>query len=141
MKIITVTEVDDKVVEKWSIKMKINNGVLPNPYELQESDEGKQLDMWDFGKVAKSDIGKLVYLKDDIIQMENNEQMNKRKEKESIHETFNCKTLKYVLEVTVDKDKDEEELQQQLTEIINDAGITAIVFNFEKYANHAIMGE
>lgn len=58
---------------------------LPNPYEIKESDIGRLLTevSGDFGEVIKADVGKRVYLRDGILQMENAEQWLKRKSKEA----------------------------------------------------------
>jgi hypothetical protein len=124
-----ITEINDGIVARWSIRTKMEKGVLPNPYEIQESDLNKQLDIWDFGKVTESDIGKLVYLRNEIIQIENNEQMEKRKRN---NPSIN-KILRFVIEVETDKSTNEKELQQTITEIINDAGLCTIVHDYSVY--------
>ena len=60
------------------IKRAMEWNLLPNPYELNTGDIGKLLD-FDFGRVQRSDVGRLVVLRDRIIQMESMEQANKRK--------------------------------------------------------------
>ncbi len=57
---------------------------LPNPYEIQQTDVGRLLDLHDFGKVLQADVGKMVYLRKGIIQMENAEQWAKRTTKEEL---------------------------------------------------------
>lgn len=61
-----------------SIMADIQRGRLKSPYELQVSDVGKDLGH-DFGQVMKQDVGKLVVYRNGILQMENPEQMKKRK--------------------------------------------------------------
>jgi len=58
--------------------------ILPNPYEIQQSDVGRLLDLHDFGKVLPADVGKLVHLRKGMIQMENAEQWLKRTTKEEL---------------------------------------------------------
>ena len=60
------------------IKGLMERGKLSNPYELTQQDVGHYLG-GGFDLVISSDVGRLVFLKDDIIQMENDEQMEKRK--------------------------------------------------------------
>ncbi len=62
-----------------SIKTLMKEGKLPNPYEIKPSDFGKALDHLYFGSVLKSDVGRLVYLKEDFLTMESVEQAEKRK--------------------------------------------------------------
>lgn len=57
----------------------MRDGMLSNPYELQQDDLGRLIDWFDLGRVQKSDIGKRIYLIGDIIQMENTEQRDNRK--------------------------------------------------------------
>ncbi|MDP1645199.1 MAG: hypothetical protein Q8L71_06805 [Thiobacillus sp.] len=66
------------------IIVQIDKKILPNPYEIQQTDVGRLLDLHDFGKVLQTDIGKRVYLRKGIIQMENAEQWLKRTTKEEL---------------------------------------------------------
>jgi len=54
---------------------------LPNPYEIQPGDIGRFIDSPDgsFGRVQKSDVGRQVMLRGDLIYMETLEQMLRRK--------------------------------------------------------------
>jgi len=64
------------------IVVQMDKKILPNPYEIQQTDIGRLLDLHDFGKVLQGDVGKLVYLRKGMIQMENAEQWAKRKTQE-----------------------------------------------------------
>lgn len=61
-----------------SVQHDLQRGRLKSPYELQAGDVGKELGH-DFGQVMKQDVGKQVVYRNGIIQMENPEQMKKRK--------------------------------------------------------------
>jgi len=61
------------------IIIQMEKKLLPNPYEIQQTDVGRLLDLHDFGKVLQADVGKLVYLRKGMIQMENAEQYFKRR--------------------------------------------------------------
>ena len=61
------------------IIVQMEKRTLPNPYEIQQTDVGRLLDLHDFGKVLRADVGKLVYLRKGMIQMENAEQYFKRR--------------------------------------------------------------
>lgn len=65
------------------ISEKIRSGELPQGYELTADDVGKLLDTSDFGEVLDADVGKKVYLKDYGLVMENDEQRDARKARES----------------------------------------------------------
>lgn len=67
-----------------SIKGRMAAGKLPNPYELRSTDVNTLLDQ-EFGLVIRPDVGKRVYLRNGIIQMENDEQVKRRKEKEALY--------------------------------------------------------
>ena len=56
----------------------MSSGYLPNPYEIRGADYGRLIDIHEFGQVTRSDVGKRVYLRDGTLQMENNEQMERR---------------------------------------------------------------
>ncbi len=62
------------------IRNKIEAGLLPQGYELRQTDVGKPL-AYDFGYVMRGDIGKKVWVKPYGLVMENNEQRDKRKGK------------------------------------------------------------
>jgi len=66
-------------INKMPIKRAMEWKLLPNPYELTQEDIGKLLD-FDFGLVQSSDVGRLIYVKNHIIQMESIEQSKNRKE-------------------------------------------------------------
>jgi hypothetical protein len=61
------------------IKTDIEHGLLPNPYEIRQKDMGRLLDWFEFGRVIKSDVGRKVYVRGGILQMESLEQMARRK--------------------------------------------------------------
>ena len=65
---------------KLPIKTEMQYGRLPNPYEIQADDVDRLID-GDFGKVIFCDVGKRVYLRGGIIQMENEEQKQARLQK------------------------------------------------------------
>lgn len=66
------------------IVVQMDKKILPNPYEIQQTDVGRLLDLHDFGKVLQADVGKRVYLRKGMIQMENAEQWLKRTTKEEL---------------------------------------------------------
>ncbi len=59
-----------------------HKGEITFPYEIKETDVGKMLETY-FGDIQPTDVGKLLVMQGGILQMENIEQMNKRKEKEN----------------------------------------------------------
>ena len=62
------------------LKNRMERNEISNPYEIKESDIGQFIDLaGDFGCALPSDVGRLIYLRNGIIQMESVEQMNKRK--------------------------------------------------------------
>lgn len=63
-----------------TIKEKIRQRFLPNPYELKQKDLGKRIDFDYFGRVMQRDIGRELHLRSNILQMESIEQSDKRKE-------------------------------------------------------------
>ena len=65
-------------MRRGSLKQGMTNRSLPNPYEIKPSDIDRVIDE-DFGHVSLSDVGRLIYLRDDIIQMESFEQRDKRR--------------------------------------------------------------
>ncbi len=68
-----------------SIQLLMEKGVLSNPYEIKEQDyrEHVRIDCLGggFGFVQNCDIGKLVFLKGKFIQMENDVQLQERKDR------------------------------------------------------------
>lgn len=62
-----------------TILEQMRRGTLPNPYELQPSDEGKRIDWFDFGYVTAFDIGRCLFLSGKVLQMESRGQMERRK--------------------------------------------------------------
>ena len=61
------------------LKNLIEKGLLPNPYEIKPKDYAGLIDIaGDFGRVQHSDVGKLIYLRDGLIYMENDEQKQRR---------------------------------------------------------------
>ena len=65
-------------MRRGSLEEGMADGNLPNPYEIRPSDINRVIDE-DFGHVSLSDVGRLIYLRDDIIQMESFEQRDKRR--------------------------------------------------------------
>jgi len=63
-----------------SIRREMEQGILPNPYLIAPEDVGHMLDL-DFGIVQSHDVGKYIFLRDNIIQMENDEQKREREQK------------------------------------------------------------
>lgn len=55
----------------------LRTGVIKNGYEIQESDIGGLLSLG-WGRILPVDVGKRVYYRDSIFQMENSEQRDKR---------------------------------------------------------------
>ena len=85
-----VVVMDEKSANKTSainmriLKDEIKNGILPQGYEIKESDVGQRVDSLgtgSFGQVLPSDVGKRIFLKPYGIAMENNEQRDARKNK------------------------------------------------------------
>ena len=71
---------------KMVIKIMMEKGILPNPYEITEEDFKShwRIDLGgSFGFVKSFDVGKRVYLRDGILQMENDVQMAERKDRDS----------------------------------------------------------
>jgi hypothetical protein len=58
---------------KRPLKTLMQIGTIPNPYEIKSADVGTVID-YDFGKVTPVDVGKRIYLRGGVIQMENEEQ-------------------------------------------------------------------
>lgn len=65
---------------RW-IRREMETGKLSTSYELRKEDVGHLLDL-DFGQVQQVDVGKMVFLRDGILQMEDEDQMRKRKQRE-----------------------------------------------------------
>ena len=63
------------------LRRKLEQG--ENPYLIKPEDVGEFFDM-DFGQIQSSDVGKLVYLRNGIVQMENDEQKAKREMRASL---------------------------------------------------------
>lgn len=52
------------------------------PYEIKKEDVGRSFGVFTgFGRVQEVDVGKLVFIKDNTVLMENEEQMKKRQER------------------------------------------------------------
>lgn len=64
----------------------MERGIIPDPYEITKEDflEHNRIDNLggSFGFVQKSDIGKRIFFRGGVLQMENDLQYNERKEKE-----------------------------------------------------------
>jgi len=64
---------------KKPIKTEMQIGTLPNPYEIKPEDLDRHIDIaGDFGRVIFCDVGKLLYLRGGLIQMESDEQKEAR---------------------------------------------------------------
>jgi len=69
------------------LKRLMEKGELPNPYELKKEDVGEFIDL-SFYCALKSDVGRLIFLRDGIIQMESIEQKKKRQTDELISNIY-----------------------------------------------------
>lgn len=73
-----VNETKEDAMKKGYLLGEYHKGEIAFPYEIKETDVGKMLDAY-FGDIHPTDVGKLLFMRRGIIQMENTEQMNKRK--------------------------------------------------------------
>ena len=69
-----------QAVKSGDIATAMQRGELPNPYVLSEADLGRQIDIvYGMGVVKPFDVGKRVYLRNGYLQMENDDQVRRRK--------------------------------------------------------------
>ena len=65
------------MIKRDTIKLKMLSGELANPYLIQQRDVNTEIDD-QLCLVNPTDVGKLLYLRDGFIQIENEEQKDKR---------------------------------------------------------------
>lgn len=78
MTLIICETIEGKLRKEQNVKIaNFKNEVEKIGYEIKEQDVGRFL-AFHFGKVLSCDIGKMIYLKNGCLEMENNEQLQKR---------------------------------------------------------------